>query len=102
MLKYWNSIVFIFFLTSMLSQEEFSFQLNFEDAEGNKDSVIVGYDENATDGIDVLFGEQNIISQPWDSVLDVRLSEQLSYQNGLAPTPPAFYSHKKANNKQNM
>ncbi len=86
----------LFFLASIsYCQEEFSFELYFEDAQGNEDTVKVGYDENATDGIDVFLGEQDIISQPRDSVLDVRLSEQLSDQNGLAPMPPPTIHTKK-------
>lgn len=89
------SLLLFFYAFNTLGQEEFSFQLNFEDSQGNKDSVIVGYDDSASDGIDFTFGEQNIISQSWDTILDVRLSEQLSYQNSLAPMPPPSFHTKK-------
>lgn len=46
---------------------EFEFELYFEDAAGNKDTLIIGYDENATDSIDTSFGEINLINQPWSS-----------------------------------
>ena len=39
-------------------QESFGFTLNFEDAAGNKDQLILGYDEEATIGIDPEFGEK--------------------------------------------
>ncbi|MCO5269967.1 MAG: T9SS type A sorting domain-containing protein [Brumimicrobium sp.] len=46
---------------------EFEFQLYFEDAEGNKDTITLGYDSLATDGIDTIFGEINTIEEPWSS-----------------------------------
>lgn len=74
--------VFTFFIFRLLtiSQEEFSFTLYFEDAVGNKDSLILGYDENATDGIDESLGEENIIHQPWSDKLDVRIGDK-TYSN---------------------
>lgn len=86
----------LFYLTSFsYCQEEFSFELSFEDALGNKDTVVVGYDENATFGIDGSFGEQDISGTPWNTVFDVRVSERLSVQNGLAPSPPPNIHTKK-------
>jgi hypothetical protein len=54
------------------AQEEFSFRLYFEDSLGNKDTIIVGYDENATNGIDTNFGEVNIAASPWNNSFEVR------------------------------
>lgn len=59
----------------LFAQEEFSFELYFEDALGNKDTLILGYDPNATDSIDTAFGEVNILNQPWDNVFEVRTGE---------------------------
>ncbi len=60
------------------AQEEFSFQLYFEDAAGNRDTITLGYDPLATDTIDIAFGEENLINQPWnDSVLDVRITDKM-------------------------
>jgi hypothetical protein len=67
--------LFIFTSISAFSQPEFSFYLYFEDALGNRDTITIGYDPLATDGIDELFGEENIISQAWDSVFEVRISD---------------------------
>ena len=67
--------LFIFTSISAFSQPEFSFDLYFEDALGNRDTITIGYDPLATDGIDELFGEENIISQAWDSVFEVRISD---------------------------
>lgn len=62
---------------SSFSQEQFSFKLYFEDAAGNKDTITIGYDENATNGIDAAFGEENIITQPWDSVFEARVGDKI-------------------------
>ncbi len=60
-----KELVFTFLLLVLSwnssSQEEFSFTLYFEDAIGNKDSLILGYDELATNGEDEEFGEENVI-----------------------------------------
>ena len=64
----------LFFPLIGLSQPEFSFDLYFEDALGNRDTITLGYDPQATDGIDELFGEENIISHPWNNDLDVRIA----------------------------
>lgn len=63
-------ILFILLTFQGFSQSltpEFEFQLYFEDAAGKKDTLILGYDENATDSIDTSFGEINLINQPWTS-----------------------------------
>ncbi len=45
-----------------------------EDAIGNRDSVVVGFDPNATDEVDTTFGEIPNDSA-FDSILDVRAGE---------------------------
>lgn len=45
------------------------------DLNGNMDSVVIGYDLNATTHeIDPQFGELDITTQPWDSIFEVRVS----------------------------
>lgn len=61
---------------------QFETTLYFEDAIGNRDSVVVGYDTLATHDIDPEFGEQEIVS-PFDSVFEVR-----------AGTDEYFFRHK--------
>ncbi len=58
-----------------VTAQEFCFPLIFEDAIGNRDTVFMGYDPNATDSIDIAFGEENIIMLPWNNMLDVRAGE---------------------------
>jgi len=70
--------------------QEFSIELFFEDAMGNQDSVILGYDVTATDGIDAAFNEINIISVPYTAGLNVRITDELkargTYPNPISPT----------------
>jgi len=73
-----------------LTQEEFSFTLYFEDAGGNKDSLILGYDENGTQLLDDQFGEVNISGEPWDSVFEVRASENILPDPSSTNTPIYF------------
>ncbi len=68
--------LFTFILGNCFAQTpEFEFQLYFEDAVGNKDTVTLGYDALATDSIDAAFGEVNILNQPWGNGLDVRVGK---------------------------
>lgn len=76
-----------FCLTNLLFGQTFSFQMNFEDAVGNKDSLIIGYDLSASDTIDASFGEVNIISLTPDSIFEVRISDEWPKRfNSLSPT----------------
>ncbi|MCO5267558.1 MAG: hypothetical protein M9897_01530 [Brumimicrobium sp.] len=55
---------------------EFEFQLYFEDAAGNKDTIALGYDPLATDSIDADFDEVDLTSIPWKtSGIEVRISD---------------------------
>ncbi|MCF6170808.1 MAG: T9SS type A sorting domain-containing protein [Bacteroidales bacterium] len=78
--------IFTLFLSAILCQnmfgQEFSFSIVFEDAIGNKDTLVLGYDANATDTIDEEFGEINIIGIPLDSLFDVRVSDAF-WKNGI-------------------
>ncbi|MDC0230458.1 T9SS type A sorting domain-containing protein [Aureispira] len=63
--------------------QNFQFQMFFEDAIGNKDTLTIGYDLNGTELIDASFGEMNIIGIPLDSTFDVRISDAF-FNNGNA------------------
>ena len=76
-------IAIFYFLTSAQGQE-FSFQMNFVDAVGNKDSLVIGYDVNGTANIDAAFGETNIIGTPLNPTFDVRISNEWFNRNFLA------------------
>lgn len=74
-----KTITHILFFTplALTAQEDFSFPLYFEDAVGNRDTLTVGYDINATSGIDNLFGEVNTISIPWSENFEVRVTDKM-------------------------
>lgn len=69
-------------VTPFQAQQNALFQATIyvEDAIGNKDSVIVGYDPDATYDIDPEFGEAEI-TIPFDSVLEVRAMSAISFNN---------------------
>jgi hypothetical protein len=83
-MKKLKPIFFLLLLSQLAIGQEFSFKMYFEDSVGNKDTLTIGYDQNATDTIDSEFGEINIISIPLVSSLDVRISNEWHnrhYQN---------------------
>ncbi len=84
------TLILMLSLSYLSSAQEFSVELFFQDAAGNQDSVILGYDNSATDGIDSAFGETNIIATPYNAGLDVRISDEnkarTTYPNPIAPT----------------
>lgn len=63
--------------------QQFSFQINFVDAAGNKDSLILGYDPTGSDTIDPSFGETNIFTIAYNSGLDVRAGNSWWKENSL-------------------
>ncbi len=75
-------IVTFCFLTTAHGQQ-FSFQMFFTDAIGNKDTLTIGYDINGTKFIDPSFGEKNIIGVPLAPIFDVRISDAF-FSHGIA------------------
>ncbi|MFK5857285.1 MAG: T9SS type A sorting domain-containing protein [Bacteroidota bacterium] len=86
-------IIIILITTHLAVGQKFSFQMYFEDAIGNKDTLTIGFDINGTDTIDTEFGEVNIISIPIDTALDVRISNE--WQNRLYQNIPGTFHTKK-------
>ena len=82
-----RKLIILFLCTGIVTAQEFSFTLNFEDALGNTDSLVIGYDNNGTDGIDPAFGEVNIISVPYNSGIDVRISDEWENRTLLSIAP---------------
>ncbi|PWH85749.1 T9SS type A sorting domain-containing protein [Brumimicrobium oceani] len=69
-------LIFVLLCFYQISEAQtFQFQMFFEDAIGNKDTLTIGYDFNGTELIDSSFGEENIIGIPLDSTFDVRISD---------------------------
>ncbi|TNE56371.1 MAG: T9SS type A sorting domain-containing protein [Bacteroidetes bacterium] len=76
---------FICFLLLSVSgmAQEFQFQLTFEDSQGNRDSLVLGYDPSASDSLNQSFGELNIIDSVRSVGLDVRVTnEWMQRKNG--------------------
>lgn len=71
-------------ICTTISAQQFAFTIHFQDAAGNRDSIVLGYDANATSGIDTLWDEINISETPSNNGLDVRITddwENMYYQN---------------------
>lgn len=68
--------------SALLSQEtaEFEMPIYFEDARGNKDTIIIGYDTLATSDRKDYFDGQDDFS-PFDSVFEVRASSHFDFFN---------------------
>ncbi len=77
------SLFLAVFLVSSAKAQEFSFQMKFIDAMGNRDSITLGYDVSASDTIDPAFGEVNIISAPYTSAINVRAGNVWFQQNSF-------------------
>jgi len=71
-----RNIIFIllFFSGQVINCQDFVFNLYFQDFKGNKDTIAIGYDRNATDTIDLNQNEKNIINEPLNTKFDVRIS----------------------------
>jgi len=88
-------IILSLFLFVSVQAQQFTFDVYFEDAVGNRDTITLGYDAMASDTINSQYGEINIVNQVWDSVFEVRLSE-FDYINYSGSTyNPSFQSKKK-------
>ncbi len=72
--------------------QQFKFSIAFEDAMGNSDTLVIGYDSESTTGIDHAFGEENIISHPWDDTFEARV-ESIAFQEPEFQTKIQVYPH---------
>jgi hypothetical protein len=79
------------FTLSAQQTAEFETTIYVMDLNGNMDSVVVGYDPLATDDMDIQFGEIDITTQPWDSVLEVRVSPKFDLENKLGKKQIGYY-----------
>lgn len=84
----------LYLCVGVLYGQDFSFEMYFEDALGNKDTLTFGYDPLATDGIDASFGEIDVSATPWSNDFEVRISDY-NYMDGQYHTDTYdFYSKK--------
>lgn len=89
------TFLFAFVLQQAATGQEFSFNLYLEDAAGYKDTLVMGYDSNASDTLDPLFGEVNIISIPFGSGFEARISDFDFDQGAQYITDPTTFHTKK-------
>ena len=69
--RFWCAILFSW-IYQLVNGQSFEIPIYFEDAIGNRDSIILGYDELATYGIDPSFGEINLIDSAYSNDFEVR------------------------------
>lgn len=94
-MKKYLILIFVIGQITICKAQQFSFQMNFVDAVGNKDSLIFGYDSSAQDTLDSAFGEINIISLPINATLDVRISDELKKrEDTYNPTNGSYHTKK--------
>ena len=86
-------LIFSVLVCQITKGQEFSFPMYFEDAIGNKDTLIFGYDINGTDTIDPIFEEVNIIDIPLNSVFDIRITNEW-YNRFYQDIPGTFHTKK--------
>gem|GEM_PF-4034177 len=84
-----------------MNAQAFSFQLAFEDAAGNRDTLELGFDPNATDGIDASFGETNLLGTAPNSGLDVRVSDEWEKRMNQGLASGTFHTKKQILEKTN-
>ncbi len=90
-------ISFLLIGSNSLKGQEFVFSMIFSDPLGNSDTLVLGYDENATEGLDEHYGEIDIIDVPWDSLFEVRVTHELRQID--APPIENFHTKKQITNK---
>ena len=53
-------LIFLILIPGSLYSQEFSTNFVFITADGKTDTIVVGYNPNATDSLDISLGEKNI------------------------------------------
>jgi hypothetical protein len=88
-------LLLIVLTSNFLRAQEFLFPMIFEDAFGNRDTVFIGYDPSGNrDVILPEFGELNIAHIPFDSLFDVRITNQSDINSGES-TADLFHTKRK-------
>lgn len=62
------------------------------DSQNNRDSVIFGYDKNATNGIDTKLGEKDIIGQAYNNTLELRSFQRKAENQICTPWGNYFFN----------
>ncbi len=88
------SLILLFPLFLFAQNPLFQTTIRFEDAIGNTDSIIIGFDTTANGEFNPSWGEVNI-TKPFDSVFDVRGVHQYHFASGIYSSSPIEYMSKK-------
>lgn len=80
-------------ICSTISAQQFAFTIHFQDAAGSRDSIVLGYDANATSGIDPAWDEINLAGTPLNNGLDVRITDD--WENMFYYNIPGTFQTKK-------
>jgi hypothetical protein len=89
-----TTVLCLFVISSFSFGQEFTFHMIFSDAVGNSDTLYFGYDPIATDSVDAEFNENNIIDTPFDSVFEVRISNEFVNRWYVGETSELFHLKK--------
>ncbi len=74
-MKHFITYILLFFF-AICKGQQYSFPVYFEDAKGNKDTLLIGFDVEATHGVDENFGEINLLGKKLDTVFNVVFSDK--------------------------
>ena len=92
-LKIIFTVLLVYFNLFCFSQQTAFFEttLYFEDAVGNRDTIVIGHDPDANDSFNPEFGEVDL-NMSWDSVFEVRAShsEDAFYYDNPIPLEDVF------------
>ncbi|MEP6794030.1 MAG: T9SS type A sorting domain-containing protein [Saprospiraceae bacterium] len=82
-LNFLSLFLSLFYINWAYSQHaQFETAFYFQDAVGNRDTVIIGADTSAYHQVNTHLGE-TLITEPWDSTFEVRVAKEDNYQNAL-------------------
>jgi hypothetical protein len=82
-------IIFVWFqidLNAQVLEPQIKFELWFEDALGNKDTVTMGFDTLSEGFIEAKWGETQLRGIPFDSILEVRGADKSGYYHQTNPS----------------
>jgi len=85
-----RNVLLLFFVIgslNILTAQDFEFDLYFEDSKGFRDTVSIGFAEDASLQIDSIYGEVNIVGIPLNANIDVRLTNWEEEQFKEEPVP---------------
>lgn len=93
-MKNFTVLLITFYLSLVTAYcQEFSYPLYFIDSQGNKDTLLIGYDVGATDSIDIEFDELDISNEPWKDTFETRIGD-VKFSGEWDHESPSYQSKK--------